>query len=205
MIGTFIGVGFGHIVSLDALDHLLFLAALAACYRPRDWRHGLAVASAFTVGHSVTLALASLGLVSFPVALVEFLIPCTIVIASLEKARNGPVRVLDEISTRVPEHDLVYCDPPYTDSQSILYGGQAFSLHRLFRVIAECKDRGVRVALSIDGTKKSGSVECANEAPDDLFEREALVNCGRSMLRRFQREGETLEDEIVHDRLLLTY
>ncbi len=84
MIGTFIGVGFGHIVSLDALDHLLFLAALAACYRPRDWRHGLAVASAFTVGHSVTLALASLDLVSFPVALVEFLIPCTIVIASLE-------------------------------------------------------------------------------------------------------------------------
>ena len=101
--------------------------------------------------------------------------------------------------------DLVYCDPPYTDSQSILYGGQAFSLHRLFRVIAECKDRGVRVALSIDGTKKSGSVECANEAPGDLFEREALVNCGRSMLRRFQMQGESLEDEVVHDRLLLTY
>ena len=101
--------------------------------------------------------------------------------------------------------DLVYCDPPYADSQSILYGGQNFSLHRLFKAIADCKARGVRVALSIDGTKKSGAVECSNEAPEGLFEREAFVNCGRSMLRRFQRVGETLEDEVVHDRLLLTY
>jgi DNA adenine methylase len=101
--------------------------------------------------------------------------------------------------------DFVYCDPPYADSQSILYGGQDFSLERLFRAIEGCKARGVRVALSIDGTKKSGSVECALDVPEGLFEREALVNCGRSMLRRFQREGETLEDEVVHDRLLLTY
>lgn len=111
----------------------------------------------------------------------------------------------EQVMQQAKSGDLVYCDPPYSDSQSILYGGQDFSLHRLFRVIADCKDRGVRVALSIDGTKKSGVVECANAAPDGLFEREALVNCGRSMLRRFQREGETLEDEVVHDRLLLTY
>ncbi len=101
--------------------------------------------------------------------------------------------------------DLVYCDPPYVDSQSILYGGQDFSLARLFRAIVACKARGVRVALSIDGTKKSGSVECELDVPGGLFEREAFVNCGRSMLRRFQRRGETLEDEVVHDRLLLTY
>jgi DNA adenine methylase len=68
-----------------------------------------------------------------------------------------------------------------------------------------CKTRGVRVALSIDGTKKSGRVDCMLDIPEGLFEREVFVNCGRSMLRRFQREGETLEDEIVHDRLLLTY
>lgn len=84
MIGSFIGVGFEHIVSIDALDHLLFLAALAACYRFRDWRHGLAVASAFTIGHSVTLALASLDIVTFPIAVIEFLIPCTIVVAGIE-------------------------------------------------------------------------------------------------------------------------
>ncbi len=101
--------------------------------------------------------------------------------------------------------DLVYCDPPYVDSQSILYGGQGFSLPRLYKAIAECKERGVRVALSIDGTKKSGDVSCQINVPDGLFEEEAMVNCGRSMLRRFQRGGSTLEDEVVHDRLLLTY
>ncbi len=84
MIGPFIGVGFGHIVSRDALDHILFLAVLAASYRMRDWRHGLIVASAFTIGHSVTLALVSLEMLSPPSAIVEFLIPCTIVVAAAE-------------------------------------------------------------------------------------------------------------------------
>ncbi|MEO5797866.1 MAG: HupE/UreJ family protein [Gemmatimonadales bacterium] len=84
MIGTFIAVGFRHIVSIEALDHLLFLAALAASYRPRDWRHGLMVVSAFTVGHSITLALVALNVVRFPIPVVEFLIPCTIVIAAAE-------------------------------------------------------------------------------------------------------------------------
>ena len=84
MIGRFIDIGFHHIVAVDAFDHLLFLLALAACYRFRDWRHGLTVVSAFTVGHSVTLALAALNVVRFPTALVEFLIPCTIVVAGIE-------------------------------------------------------------------------------------------------------------------------
>jgi DNA adenine methylase len=101
--------------------------------------------------------------------------------------------------------DMVYCDPPYTHTQAILYGAQSFSLERLFRVIARCKNRGVYVALSIDGTKKTGKQKLPISFPHGLFEREASVNCGRSMLRRFQMEGETLEDEVVTDRLLLTY
>ena len=101
--------------------------------------------------------------------------------------------------------DLVYCDPPYVHSQGILYGGQEFSLDHLLEVIADCKSRGVYVALSIDGTKKSGAIQCALNIPDNLFEREIFVNCGRSMLKRFQMEGLTLENEIVSDRLLLTY
>jgi DNA adenine methylase len=101
--------------------------------------------------------------------------------------------------------DLVYCDPPYAHSQSILYGAQEFSLERLFEAIARCKSRGVRVALSIDGTKKSGALVCDIPLPCDLFEREVKVNCGRSMLRRFQMEGRSLEAEVVADRLLLTF
>ncbi len=101
--------------------------------------------------------------------------------------------------------DVVYCDPPYTYCQSILYGAQRFSLERLITAIFKCKKRGVYVLLSIDGTKKSGKYICDFQFPDGLFEREAFVNCGRSMLRRFQKDGETLEDELVSDRLLMTF
>ena len=86
-----------------------------------------------------------------------------------------------------------------------MYGAQAFSLDRLFCAIERAKERGVYVALSIDGKKKSGFKLCDIPLPDSLFEEEGFVNCGRSMLRRFQRGGETLEDEVVSDRLLLTW
>jgi len=101
--------------------------------------------------------------------------------------------------------DLVYCDPPYADSQTILYGAQAFSLERLFDSVAACKARGVRVALSIDGTKFSGRKLCNVPLPPSLFEREEFVKVGRSMLKRFQMDGQSLEDHEVNDRLLLTY
>ena len=101
--------------------------------------------------------------------------------------------------------DLVYCDPPYTDTQSILYGAQSFKLDRLFEAISSCKQRGVYVVLSIDGTKKNGRRKTFFEFPDGLFEHEAAVNCGRSMLRRFQMGGESLIHEEVTDRLLLTF
>lgn len=111
----------------------------------------------------------------------------------------------EQMMLKAKKGDLIYCDPPYVHSQGILYGGQSFSLEHLFEVIADCKSRGVYVALSIDGTKKSGVMQCALPIPDGLFEKEIFVNCGRSMLKRFQMEGLTLENEIVSDRLLLTY
>lgn len=110
-----------------------------------------------------------------------------------------------EVMARAQAGDLNYCDPPYLDTQSILYGAQAFSLATLFEVIERCKARDVRVVLSIDGTKRSGDKICNVSIPDGLFETEATVNCGRSMLRRFQMAGQTLENEVVADRLLLTY
>jgi DNA adenine methylase len=101
--------------------------------------------------------------------------------------------------------DLVYCDPPYTYSQAILYGAQYFSLEHLLDVIRDCKARGVFVALSIDGTKRSGNMICDLPIPDGLFEHEILIDTGHSMLKRFQMNGKTLEGERVSDRLLLTY
>ncbi len=110
-----------------------------------------------------------------------------------------------EAMQRAKAGDMVYCDPPYSHSQAILYGAQSFNLAELFQAVEGCKRRGVRVALSIDGSKRSGSVECELPIPAGLFEREAYVNCGRSMLKRFQMNGRTLEGEKVADRLLLTY
>lgn len=111
----------------------------------------------------------------------------------------------EEAMDRAKPGSVVYCDPPYSFTQTILYGAQRFSLERLFETIARCKARGVYVALSIDGSKKSGDLLCNISIPKGLFEEEALVNCGRSMLRRFQMNGKTLEEEEVADRLLLTY
>lgn len=81
---AFVALGFRHIVDLAALDHILFLLALAAIYRVRDWRDALWVVSAFTVGHSVTLALAVTGALVLSARLVEFLIPLTIVATCIE-------------------------------------------------------------------------------------------------------------------------
>jgi len=103
------------------------------------------------------------------------------------------------------EGDLIYCDPPYAHSQAILYGAQRFRLYELMSAIVDAKERGVHVVLSIDGTKRSGKHICNLSIPDGLFEREVFVNCGRSMLRRLQMGGQTLEGEVVSDRLLLTY
>lgn len=111
----------------------------------------------------------------------------------------------EESMNRAVAGDVCYLDPPYADSQTILYGAQGFSLVHLFEVIEDCKSRGVKVALSIDGTKKSGDKTVALPIPDGLFDREVFVQLGRSMLRRFQMDGQTLEAEHVSDRLLLTY
>src|SRR5438552_16039864 len=77
-------LGIRHITDLAAMDHILFLLALAAIYRGRDWRRSLWVISAFTIGHSATLALAVTGAVVLPTALIEFLIPLTIVATCVE-------------------------------------------------------------------------------------------------------------------------
>ncbi|HJS18299.1 MAG TPA: Dam family site-specific DNA-(adenine-N6)-methyltransferase [Anaerolineales bacterium] len=101
--------------------------------------------------------------------------------------------------------DLIYCDPPYSYSQAILYGAQSFSLERLLEVIARCKAKGVFVALSIDGTKRSGNTICDLPIPNGLFEYEIMIDIGHSMLKRFQMNGKKLDGEKVSDRLLLTY
>ena len=77
-------LGFRHITDPRGADHILFLLALAAIYRFKDWRECVWVVTAFTVGHSVTLALAVTGALVMPSRVIEFLIPVTIVATALE-------------------------------------------------------------------------------------------------------------------------
>ncbi|MBN2376397.1 MAG: DNA adenine methylase [Sedimentisphaerales bacterium] len=124
-----------------------------------------------------------------------------------QRTKGTSFRLADyrEMMRHADPGDLIYCDPPYAHSQGILYGAQSFNLSELLDIIDDCKKRGVFVALSIDGKKKSGQQLCDLPIPDDLFEREIFLNCGASMLKRFQMEGKTLDEHHVADRLLLTY
>ncbi len=80
---TFLTLGFEHISDIKAYDHILFLVALCAIYRLTEWKKVLFLVTAFTIGHSITLALAALDVISFSTKIVEFLIPVTILITSL--------------------------------------------------------------------------------------------------------------------------
>ena len=101
--------------------------------------------------------------------------------------------------------DVIYCDPPYTHSQSIIYGAQDFNINILWNMIAECKDRGAYVLLSINGSRESKKKDISIDIPTGLFDRELTVNCGTSMIDRLQNSGKDMVDEVVHDKLLLTW
>jgi hypothetical protein len=83
---VYLRLGFDHIADLGAYDHILFIVALSAGYGLIDWKQLLVLVTAFTVGHSVTLALATLRLISISSALVEVLIPLTILVTACYNA-----------------------------------------------------------------------------------------------------------------------
>ncbi len=77
-------IGKDHILDLrNGYDHILFVIALCAVYAVRDWKKVLILVTAFTVGHSITLALATFNVVHYSSEVIEFLIPCTIFITAI--------------------------------------------------------------------------------------------------------------------------
>jgi hypothetical protein len=76
-------LGIQHILDIKGFDHILFVVALCAIYITRDWKKILILVTAFTIGHSITLALATLKLIKVDSDWVEFLIPTTIAITAL--------------------------------------------------------------------------------------------------------------------------
>ncbi len=79
----FFELGREHIADLSGYDHILFIAALCIGYLPKDWKKILILVTAFTVGHSITLALSALDAVTVSAEWIEFLIPVTIMITAL--------------------------------------------------------------------------------------------------------------------------
>jgi len=79
----YLRLGFDHITDPSGYDHILFVVALCAVYTIREWRQVLILVTAFTIGHSITLALATLQLIHYKTALIELLIPVTILITAI--------------------------------------------------------------------------------------------------------------------------
>ncbi len=76
-------LGIQHILDIAGFDHILFVVALCALYMGRDWKKILILVTAFTIGHSITLALATLNLLKVNSDIIEFLIPVTIAITAV--------------------------------------------------------------------------------------------------------------------------
>ena len=81
--GLFFQMGYEHIADLKGIDHILFVTALCIRYQFADWKKLLWLVTAFTLGHSITLALSVFNILNYSVNWIEFLIPVTIVITAV--------------------------------------------------------------------------------------------------------------------------
>jgi hypothetical protein len=80
---SYLKLGFQHIVDINGFDHLLFVITLCAVYQLKEWRKIVIVITAFTLGHSITLVLASLKIIIPNRHIIELLIPLTILISAV--------------------------------------------------------------------------------------------------------------------------
>ncbi len=82
--------GVDHILTWDAMDHILFVTALCLRYLWKDWKKVVILVTAFTIGHSITLALSALNYINFPTDWIEFLIPLTIAATCINNIVQQP-------------------------------------------------------------------------------------------------------------------
>lgn len=80
--------GVNHITDLQGVDHMVFIVTLCAVYQIQQWRQILILITAFTIGHTITLALAGLNIIPVHQQLVETLIPVTILLTSIYNIAN---------------------------------------------------------------------------------------------------------------------
>ena len=82
MFSDYLQLGMDHILDYNGYDHILFVAVLCSLYSPIHWKKIIILVTAFTLGHSLTLALAALDIVNIQASLVERLIPVTIILTA---------------------------------------------------------------------------------------------------------------------------
>ena len=87
--GFYLREGFYHITDWKGYDHILFVLALCLPYPAKNWRQVLILITAFTIGHSITLALSVFNRILISSSWIEFLIPVTILITALENVRRN--------------------------------------------------------------------------------------------------------------------
>ena len=85
---TWFFVGFDHILNAAALDHILFVLALVVVYKPNMIKQIVILITAFTIGHSITLIISALDLITYDQKVIEFAIPLTIVLTSFNNIVN---------------------------------------------------------------------------------------------------------------------
>ncbi len=76
-------IGLKHVLDIHAYDHVLFLIALAVPFSFSDWKRIVLLVTLFTIGHTLALLLSIFGVIAVKVAIVELLIPITILITAL--------------------------------------------------------------------------------------------------------------------------
>ena len=89
----YLSIGWEHIIDWQAYDHLLFIMVLCAVFTFREWRKLLVIVTAFTIGHSLTLALSTLDYIIIPPGIVELLIPLTILATAIANIARKPSTV----------------------------------------------------------------------------------------------------------------
>lgn len=120
MSGAYIELGLDHILDPKGLDHILFIVALCAMYLLTDWKKILILVTAFTIGHSLTLALSVFDLVRVSAELVETLIPVTIIatcLYNIVSTYTSPSMLSQQNPRRSDSKDFLDI-PQRTDSQN---------------------------------------------------------------------------------------
>ncbi len=98
LVEIYLKLGIDHILDMQAYDHILFLIVLCVAYLWRDWKQVLILATAFTIGHSLTLGLAAADKISINPNWIEFLIPFTIAFTAIfnllfQKSRDSEIKI----------------------------------------------------------------------------------------------------------------